>query len=143
MYNRSHYSNAPVHFANLIDGLINHRELGFAENRNFGTASVNVREHDDKYELQLVAPGLQKEDFKIAIDKNTLTISFDQQEEAKETKDKWLRQEFKMKSFKRSFALNEKIDVNSILAVYENGVLNISLPKKEKEEPKTVSISVQ
>lgn len=140
MYNRSNY--APAHFANLLESFIG-KETGFHEARNYGTASVNIREDENKYELSLVAPGLQKEDFKISVDKNTLSIGYERKEENKETKDKWLRQEFRMRSFKRSFALNEKIDVTGIQAQYEQGVLRVDLPKKEKEEPQTVSISVQ
>jgi HSP20 family protein len=142
MYNRSNYSHAPLHLAHFLESFIS-KEPGFNETRNYGTASVNIREDEHKYELLLVAPGLQKEDFKIGIDKNTLSIGYELKEENKDARDKWLRQEFRMKSFKRSFALNDKIDVAGIQAQYEQGVLRVELPKKEKEEPQTVSISVQ
>jgi HSP20 family protein len=141
MYNRSNYHHAPVHLANLLESFLG-KETSFNESRNYGAASVNIREDEQKYELLLAAPGLQKEDFKISVEKNMLSISYERKEE-KETTDKWLRQEFRMKSFKRSFALNEKIDVTGIQAQYEQGVLRVELPKKEKEEPQTVSISVQ
>lgn len=142
MYNRSNYHHAPVHLANLLESFLG-KETVFNDSRNYGAASVNIREDEQKYELQLLAPGLQKEDFKISVDKNMLNISYERKEEEKETRDKWLRQEFRMKPFKRSFALNEKIDVAGIQAQYEQGVLSVELPKKEKEEPQTVSISVQ
>jgi len=131
-----------MHLAQFLESFIG-KEHGFHDARNYGNASVNIREDESKYELSLVAPGLQKEDFKISVDKNTLSISYDRQEEEKEVKDKFLRQEFRMKSFKRNFALNDKIDVTGIQAQYEQGVLRVDLPKKEKEEPKAVSISVQ
>ncbi len=139
MYNRSNYS--PVHFGQVLEGLMN-KDFSF-EAKQRHTASVNIKEDADKYELHLVAPGLQKEDFKISVEKNTLTLSYDKQEETKENSEKWLRQEYKMTSFKRNFSLNDKIDAAGISAQYDNGVLVVTLPKKEKEEPKTVSISVQ
>lgn len=142
MYNKTRFHHAPVHFANLLEGLMN-PESSFADYRAKQNASVNIRETADQYELHLLAPGLNKEDFKIDVDKNLLTISFEHKEESKETDEKWLRQEFKMSSFKRSFSLNEKIDAAAIKATYENGILNVSLPKKEKEEAKAVSIAVQ
>ena len=137
MYNRVN-RQAPVHFANLLEGFLNNEF-----NRPEHKALVNIRESEDKYEVQLIAPGLHKEDFNISIEKDLLHISFDQKKETKETEDKWLRQEFRLQAFKRSFSLSEKVDASGISAVYENGILAISLPKKEKEEPKSVSISVQ
>lgn len=140
MYNRVRMPH-PAHFSNILENLFsdyNH----YADARTHG-ASVNIRENGEQYEMQLVAPGLKKEDFQINVDKNTLTISFEQKEETQEKDEKWLRQEFRMKSFKRSFTLNDKIDVQAINATYDNGILRVSLPKKEKEEPKSLSISVQ
>ncbi|MES2478160.1 MAG: Hsp20/alpha crystallin family protein [Bacteroidota bacterium] len=142
MYNKTRFHHAPVHFANLLEGLMN-PESSFTDYKAKQGASVNIRETADQYELHLLAPGLNKEDFKIDVDKNLLTIAFEHKEESKETDEKWLRQEFKMSSFKRSFSLNEKIDAAAIKATYENGILNVSLPKKEKEEAKAVSIAVQ
>lgn len=135
MYNRVN-RQAPVHFANLLEGFLTNE---FAQHK----ALVNVRENENQYEVQVIAPGLHKEDFSIQVEKDMLHIAFEQKKEAKETEDKWLRQEFRMPSFKRSFALNEKVDASGISAVYENGILSVGLPKKEKEEAKSVSISVQ
>lgn len=144
MYNRARMQ-APVHFANLLEGFLNN-DYANAERQSGHNALINIRENADQYEMQVIAPGLQKEDFTIGVEKNTLTVSFgskEQKEEVKENEDKWIRQEFKMKAFKRSFTLNDKIDTGAINAIYENGILRVSLPKKEKEEPKPVSISVQ
>lgn len=138
MYNKTRFHNAPVHFANLFEGLMN-PEMSYVKHQ----VSANIAENASQYELHLVAPGLKKEDFKIDVDKNLLSISFEHKEENKASDEKWLRQEFKIQSFKRSFSLNEKIDVAAIKAVYENGILNVILPKKEKEEAKAVSIAVQ
>jgi HSP20 family protein len=108
---------------------------------------VNVNESDKEYGLQVVAPGLKKEDFKIAIDKNILTISFEQKKEETSTETKTemvktIRSEYKFHSFKRSFTLNDKIDTSGISAKYTDGILNISLPKKEVAEPTKQEIAV-
>jgi HSP20 family protein len=116
----------------------------FGEEALAGTAHapVNIQETDKNYELHLVAPGLKKEEFKINVDRNILTISFDHKEEETEETAKWLRNEYKMKSFKRSFTLNEKIDTSGITAKYTDGILNVSLPKKEQTEVSAQEISV-
>ena len=139
MYNRSNYH--PAHLGQVLEGLMN-KDFSF-ETKQRHTASVNIKEDADKYELHLAAPGLQKEDFKISVEKNTLSLSYDKQEATKESEEKWLRKEYKTNSFKRNFSLNDKIDTAGIAAQYDNGILVVTLPKKEKEEPKTVSISVQ
>lgn len=104
--------------------------------------AVNIKETDKAYELHVVAPGLSKEAFKLNVDRNILTISFEKKEEETEENAKWLRSEYKFKSFKRSFTLNEKIDSSAISASYNNGILNVNLPKKEPVEVTTQEILV-
>ena len=106
-------------------------------------APVNIRESDNAYELHLVAPGLKKEEFKINIDRNILTLSFEHKEEETEQTGKLLRNEYKAKSFKRSFTLNDKIDAAGISARYTDGILNVTLPKKEQNEVTAQEINVQ
>jgi len=104
---------------------------------------VNIRETDAAYELQVIAPGLKKEDFKISVDRNILNISFEHKDENKEQKEgKVLRSEYSFRSFKRSFTLNDKIDTNGIAAKYTDGVLEVSLAKKENTTPATQEIPV-
>jgi HSP20 family protein len=106
---------------------------------------VNLRETDKTYEMELVAPGLKKEDFKLNVSNDTLTISFEQQDEQNEEnkKDGWLRKEYRLQSFTRSFSLDDTVDVNKITANYNNGVLNVVLPKKENAQKlsKTIQVS--
>jgi HSP20 family protein len=104
---------------------------------------VNITETTNAYVLELNAPGRNKEDFKINIEKNLLTVSFEKKEESKVEGTNSIRKEFTFESFKRSFSLDEKIDVSNIQAKYENGILKIDLPKKEQavEEPKQITIS--
>ena len=105
---------------------------------------VNIKETDTAYELHVVAPGLKKEDFRLSVEKDMLTISYEHKEENKAEGDngKWLRSEYKMKSFKRNFTMNEKVDSAKISAKYADGILAVTLPKKEQAEPTTHEITV-
>ncbi|MCK7553879.1 Hsp20/alpha crystallin family protein [Chitinophaga sedimenti] len=86
--------------------------------------------------MDVVAPGFDKADFKLNLDKQVLTISVDKKTEQKEETEKQIRREFSTRSFKRSFTLDENVDAEKINAKYENGVLKVTLPKKEvKQEP--------
>ncbi len=105
--------------------------------------AVNIVESEKAYTLEVMAPGLKKEDFKISIDKDLLTVSFEKAESNEEKTDKYIRKEFVLNSFKRSFTLNEKLNADGISARYENGVLFVNIPKAELKtvEVKTVEIN--
>lgn len=142
MYHKTRLHSTPLHFANLLEGLMSTEMMPMNQKLKHN-ALVNILENEQQYQLQVIAPGLQKEDFKIDIENGKLSISFEHTDATTEKQEKWIRQEFKMESFKRSFTLNEKIDASAIQAVYENGILNVRLPKKEKEAVKIHSIAVQ
>jgi HSP20 family protein len=142
MYHKTRLNSTPLHFANLLEGLMN-PELTSTEHKLKHNALINILENEQQYQLQIVAPGLKKEDFKIEVENGKLSISFEHEDATTEKQEKWIRQEFSMPSFKRSFTLNEKIDASAIQAVYENGILNVRLPKKENEAVKIHSIAVQ
>ena len=133
MYNKRAYGVMPRTFGGFIEDVFANGINRLNEEVSAFTAPVNIQETDKSYELHLIAPGLKKEDFKINMDRNILNISYEQKEEKAEEnqESKWLRTEYRMKSFKRSFTLNEKIDAGKIAAKYTDGVLLISLPKKE------------
>jgi HSP20 family protein len=103
---------------------------------------VNVKETDNSYRLEVVAPGFEKTDFAINLDQNLLTISAVKKEEVKDEKEKQIRKEYSYRSFKRSFTIDEKIDATQIDASYINGVLTLNLPKKAevKEAAKQIEI---
>jgi len=92
---------------------------------------VNITEQKEEYMVSLAAPGLKKEDFKIAVDGNMLTISSEKEENKEEKDKKFTRKEYSYSSFSRSFTLPEEINQGKIEAKYEDGVLKISLPRKE------------
>ena len=100
--------------------------------RVMNVPAVNITEQKDEYEVSLAAPGMKKDDFTINIDGNMLTIS-SEKEDTKEEKEKtFTRKEYNYSSFSRSFTLPEEINKERIEAKYEDGVLKISLPRKEE-----------
>ena len=110
-------------------------------NHAYGTSlpAVNIKEDDDNYEIEVAVPGLKKDDFKIEIEHDVLTVSSQQEDESNVDEESYKRREFRYASFKRSFTLPEnKVDGNKIKANYVNGVLHITLPKKEEAKPKPV-----
>jgi HSP20 family protein len=125
---------------NVFDELFNNIPTRWNEGSN--TAPVNIHEAADGYHLEVSAPGLNKEDFNVSVDKGLLTISYEKKEEKSTEEFKTVRREFSQRSFKRSFTVDELVDVDNIQAKYENGVLKLFLPKKEqaKNSPKQVSI---
>ena len=111
-------------------------------NNSMNFPAVNICETTDDYQLEFNVPGRKKEDFKITVDKNILTVSFEKSEEQKEEKKQFIKREFVTQSFKRSFTLDEKINADNIDAKYENGILFLTLPKKEEVKvlPKEISV---
>ncbi len=101
------------------------------------TPAVNVKENDEGFHLEVAVPGYEKGDFNIELDHDTLTISSERKQEKEENKENYTRREFNFKSFKRSFHLPENIvDADKINARYENGILNIDLPKRPELQAK-------
>ncbi|TCJ19043.1 Hsp20/alpha crystallin family protein [Flaviaesturariibacter flavus] len=107
------------------------------------TIPVNVRETENAYLLDVVAPGFAKEDFSINLDQSTLTVSVDKKSEGEVKTEKFLRSEYKFASFKRSFTLDESIDGSAVSAQYVNGVLTLNLPKKAEVKPSVKQIEIQ
>ena len=143
MYQKRNYGVVPRAFGGLLEDMLHGGINRFSEEVNVLSAPVNIRETDAAYEMHLIAPGLKKEDFKINIEKNLLHISYEHKEETNEENDhKWLRNEYRYRSFKRSFSLNEKIDGSNISAKYADGVLVITLAIKENVEAAAKEIAV-
>jgi HSP20 family protein len=93
--------------------------------------AANVKEDDQKFEIELAAPGFSKDEIKINLEHNVLEISAEQKHEKKEEKKNYTRKEFNYNSFSRSFQLPEGINTDSINADYKEGILKLILPKKE------------
>lgn len=101
--------------------------------------AVNIAENNDHYTVTLAAPGLKKEDIKIDMDGNMLTISSEKEETKEDRNDKYTRKEYNYSSFSRSFTLPEDIKLDAIDASYQNGELKIVLPRKEEAKKSTVT----
>jgi Molecular chaperone (small heat shock protein) len=111
-------------------------------NEGFG-APVNIHESGDGFHLDVSAPGLNKEDFNVSVDKDLLTIAYDKKEEKKSEDLKTVRREFTQRSFKRTFTLDDQVDADNIQAKYENGVLKLYLPKKEQAQNNPRQVLIQ
>jgi HSP20 family protein len=92
---------------------------------------ANIIEGEKEYRLELSVPGFRKEDFNIDIEQGVLTISSERKEESNKEEKNYSRKEFSYSSFSRTFQLPENCDENSINAKYDNGVLQLTIPKKE------------
>lgn len=112
------------------------------ENRNFSDTnttlpSVNIRESQDGYEVEMAVPGFTKKDFKIELNHDELTISSEKKVESENKDDeRFTRREFSYQSFCRTFTLPHTVEADKINAKYENGILRVSIPKKEEAKPK-------
>jgi len=144
--------NYPGTFGSVVDDIFENSLKHFFDDKFLDTGfpgkytagvPVNVRETDDRYEVDVIAPGCKKEDFKVSIENNLLTVSFNHTDEHQEgdKKQKWVRNEYFQRSFSRSFTLDDTVDVNNINATYVDGILRLSMAKNEKA--KSVSRNIQ
>lgn len=108
-------------------------------NVGFNVPAANIQEFEDKFVLDLAAPGKSKKDLNIELDNDVLTISSEKEDKNEDkTNDSFTRQEYSYESFTRSFTIPESVDSSKIKANYEDGVLKLELPKREeaKTQPK-------
>jgi len=110
----------------------------FASNFNTGISlpKVNIKEEADAFVVEMAVPGLKKSDFNLNLENNILSISAEIEENNEEKEDGYTRREFGYSSFKRTFALPETVEDSKINAKYNEGILNIHLPKKEEAKQK-------
>ncbi len=99
--------------------------------------SVNVTEADKEYKISVAAPGLQKDDFKVNVDGNMITISAERSTRSEEKEEKFTRKEYNYTSFSRTFTLPDNVMADKIEARYENGELMLMLPKMVDEKIST------
>ena len=122
-------------FNSLLDELFDSSLTRFpSKDFNANTPAINVREDENEYRLEVAAPGRNKEDFKVELEGNTLTISSDVKTENSEKSEngRYTRREFSYASFRRAFTLpKDEVDATAIKAKYEDGILHINVPKKE------------
>ena len=110
--------------------------FGGMENFNTDLPAVNIKENEKDFELELAMPGMKKDDFNVEVDDGVLTISSEVNNEDETKEDNYTRKEFSYASFRRSFTLPETVDEDNINATYVDGILRLTLPKKEEALPK-------
>ncbi|WP_306642211.1 Hsp20/alpha crystallin family protein [Sanyastnella coralliicola] len=129
----------PTNFNSLFDDFVND---GFLGGRSVNVPSANISEGNDRFSIELQAPGFDKEDFELKLDKQMLTLSATQKEKEESKDVKFTQREFKTSTFKRTFRLPENVDNDGISASYNNGILSVVIPKKEAEKTvKTFTVS--
>jgi len=130
----------PATFGSAVDQLFQHnldrwfddQFWGFNGLQTRSGVPVNIRELEKSFEVEVVAPGLQKSDFQLQFNGDALTVSFEQKEENPQEGDKnrWLRREYRKQSFTRTFTIDETVDIEKVSARYDAGILSLTLPKK-------------
>ena len=122
----------------LSDDFIRSTFLGdfFDNETRVSVPEVNIAENGDHFNIEVAAPGLNKDDFKINLDHNLLTISSVKEAQKEDKKSGFMRREFNYSSFKRSFSLPDTINAENISASYNNGILSIQIPKREEAKVK-------
>lgn len=126
-------------FNDVFDSIFN--DTFFADRMVTRVPAVNISETADYYHVELAAPGLKKEDFKLNLERNLLSISVELHTEDKQEERNYTKREYSYSSFVRSFTLPESADENGIRATYNDGVLAIDISKKE--EAKTLSRQIE
>jgi HSP20 family protein len=129
-----------------IPGVLNLMDRFFQDELTNHTAyqpPVNIREEAEAYHLEIVAPGLNKHDFQVQINQQVLSVSYEKKPSTEENKEQFIRREFNLRSFKRTFTLSDKIETENIQATYQNGILSITLPKTAQKENKIKTLSIE
>lgn len=100
--------------------------------------ATNIKENQEGFTIELAAPGLDKDDFKLKIDKDTLAIQSEKKQEEKQGDAIYSKQEFSYGEFIRTFRLPQSADTEKISATYHQGILVVNIPRKEESKPKPV-----
>ncbi|WKN43937.1 Hsp20/alpha crystallin family protein [Tunicatimonas pelagia] len=133
-------------FPSLLDNFFG-RDMDMGSLMERGSMpAVNIRESEDKYAIEVAAPGLKKDSFNLHLDHNVLSISSETEHhnDEKDAQGNYTRREFSYQSFRRSFTLPDAADAEKIEAKYNEGILHISIPKREEMKqrpPRTINIS--
>ena len=128
-------------FSDVFDSILNDSFL--SDKLSSRVPAVNISETENEFHIELAAPGLKKEDFKINLDKNVLSVSADKKTENVEEGKKFSKREYSYNSFTRSFTLPEVADHGKIEAEYNDGVLNLKVAKKEEAKVQSREIAVK
>ncbi len=134
------YENKPV-LNRLFDDFFSMNDI-YKNSIMAKTPAANIIEEEQQFLIEIAAPGLKKDDFKIKMDKLVLNISVEKEQNQEENESNYTKREFSYTSFSRGFNIPETIDVEKIEAAYEKGILIIKLPKKEEAVLKSREIKI-
>lgn len=121
----------------LVNGFFN-RESSDLFDSSLGQMlpAVNILDKGERFEIEVAAPGLRKENFQINLNQQTLSIGYTEDNSTDDLNEKYTRREFRFRSFKRTFTLPQSVDLERITANYLDGILHLVLPKREEAKPK-------
>jgi HSP20 family protein len=128
--------NNETNFVDIWNDLFENESNTPGFSRLYSAPAANIVEHEGEFQLDLAVPGMNKEDFKIGVENNLLTVSSEKQTQNEENGKNFTRKEFAYRSFSRSFTLPISVDADTINATYKNGILKIVIPKNEEEKVK-------
>lgn len=128
-------------FVDVFDSIFNEHHVNATT--ALRTPAVNIAESENGFDIELAAPGLKKEDFKINLDKNLLTVSAEVKKEETAEAKKYNKKEFSFSSFSRTFTLPETVDYTKIEASYTDGILKLTVAKKEEAKIQAREIAVK
>ena len=115
----------------------------FNESRQKEIMKTDIKEGENEYTLEIEMPGIKKENVKIELSKGYITISAENNNEVEEKEKNYIRKERRYGSFTRSFYVGDKVEMNDINASMDNGILSITVPKEESEEPEKKYIEIK
>jgi HSP20 family protein len=128
-------------FNNVFDSIFN--DTFFSDRLVARVPAANISETQDHYHVELAAPGLKKEDFKLKLERDVLSVSVEQSHEENQNERSYAKREYSYSSFVRAFTLPESANPEGITAKYENGVLIIDIAKREEAKMVTRQIEIK
>lgn len=140
-FNNGHKNHVVNPFFNDVYSLLNDSVL--SDKFAVSTPAVNIAETENEFEIELAVPGLKKEDFKINLEKNVLSVSAEKKAEDVNENKKFSKREYSYSSFTRSFTLPQSADQNKIEADYTDGILKLTIAKKEEAKIVTREITIK
>jgi HSP20 family protein len=137
------YPSTKTFVNGLFDEFFNRNLADQVGGDNFAShAAVNVLETEDAFKIELAAPGFDKQNFTLQVENDQLTIEAKHETKKEETNERYTRREFQVNAIKRSFKLPKTVNQDAINAVYENGILNVTIGKIEETKPAVKTITI-
>lgn len=140
-FNNGLKNNANPFFNDVFDSILNDSFIG--DRLVARVPAVNIAENNNEFHVELAIPGLKKEDFKIALDKNVLSVSAEKKTDNDQEVKEYSKREYSYHSFVRSFTLPDSADQSKIEADYTDGILTLTIAKREEAKFQSREIAVK